>query len=70
MESAIFRAKTKSELKLLVDLAKKLGIEAKWLTREDLEHFGLAKAIKATLRKSWIVREAVSSRDHLLMVNP
>lgn len=46
MESAIFRAKSKTELKLLMDLAKKLGIRVKWLTREDLEDYGLARAIK------------------------
>ncbi len=47
MESAIFRAKNRSELKLLIDLAKRLGVKAKWLTQEDLEDFGLAKAIKS-----------------------
>lgn len=47
METALFRTKSKSEMKLLFDLARKLGIRAKRLTREDLEDYGLAKAINA-----------------------
>lgn len=46
MESAIFNAATKGDLKILVELAKKLGIKAKYLSEEDLEDFGLTRAIK------------------------
>ena len=46
MTGAILISKSKDELQLLIDLAKKLGIKTKLLTSEDLEDFGLAQAIK------------------------
>jgi hypothetical protein len=46
MESAIISGTSKKDIKLLISIAEKMGIKAKFLTKEDLEDFGLAKAIK------------------------
>lgn len=46
METAILTGKSREELKLLINLAKKLGIGAKFLSREEIEDFGLALAMK------------------------
>jgi hypothetical protein len=45
MESAIISAKSKRDIQLLVSVAEKMGIKAKILSKEELEDFGMAKAI-------------------------
>lgn len=46
MESAILHTNSGSDLKLILQLAKKLGISARKLTSEELEDFGLSVAIE------------------------
>ncbi|HEY4197664.1 MAG TPA: hypothetical protein VGM63_19120 [Mucilaginibacter sp.] len=46
MESAIISGKSKKDIRLLMTIAEKMGIKAKFITNEDLEDFGMAKAIK------------------------
>ena len=46
MQSVIFESNSKSNLKLLADLAKKIGVSVKFLTDEEKEDMGLLKAIK------------------------
>jgi hypothetical protein len=46
MESAIISGKSKKDIQLLVTIAEKMGIKAKFLTRDDLEDLGMAKAMK------------------------
>jgi len=46
MESAIISGKSKKDIQLLVTLAEKMGIKAKFISKDDLEDFGMAKAIK------------------------
>lgn len=46
MESAIISGTSKKDIRLLISIAEKMGIKAKFLTKDDLEDFGLAKAIK------------------------
>ena len=46
METIILNGKSKENLKLLVDLAKKLGFTATHLTNADKEDIGLQEAIK------------------------
>jgi len=46
METAILRGESKSNLKLLFVLAKKLGIKGKILTKVESEDLGLGVAIK------------------------
>ena len=45
MESAIISGKSKKDIQLLISVAEKMGIKAKFLTKHELEDFALAKAI-------------------------
>ena len=45
MESAIISGKSKKDIQLLVTIAEKMGIKAKFLSKDDLEDFGMGKAI-------------------------
>lgn len=46
MNSAILTTDSNKDLKLLLELAKKLNIKAKVLTKEQQEDYGLLRAIK------------------------
>ena len=46
METVILNSNSKEDLKLLTDLAKKLGIKVKFLSEEEKEDMGLLHAIK------------------------
>jgi hypothetical protein len=46
METAILKSRSKNDLKLLLDLAKKTGIDVRQLTKEEAEETGLFSAIK------------------------
>jgi hypothetical protein len=54
MESAIISGKSKKDIQLLMAIAEKMGITAKFLTRDDLEDIGMAKAIKEGETGEWI----------------
>jgi hypothetical protein len=45
MESAIISGNSKKDIQLLITIAQKMGINAKFLTKDDLEDIGMAKAI-------------------------
>ena len=45
METAIISGKSKKDIELLISVAEKMGIKAKFLTKDELEDIGLAKAI-------------------------
>ncbi|HAL83279.1 MAG TPA: hypothetical protein DCO83_14460 [Mucilaginibacter sp.] len=45
METAIISGKSKKDIQLLITLAEKMGIKAKLLSKDDLEDFGMSKAI-------------------------
>jgi len=46
MKSAILTSDSNKNLKILIELAERLGIKTKMLTDEQLEDLGLIKAIK------------------------
>ena len=46
MEAAIFNSNSKSDFRLLLELAKKLDVRTKILSVEEIEEIGLANAIK------------------------
>jgi len=46
MESAILTTNSKKDLRLLLVLAKKMGVKGKILSSEQLEDLGLKNAIK------------------------
>lgn len=45
MQTMVLEGKSKTDLKLLADLARKLGIKVKYLTEEEKEEIGLMSAI-------------------------
>ena len=46
MQKALLESESLSDLKLLLDLAKKLGIKSKILSVDEIEEIGTANAIK------------------------
>lgn len=46
METVVLQGNSKAELKLLTDLAKKIGITVKYLSEEEKEDLGLIQAVK------------------------
>lgn len=47
METVVLRSKKKNDIALLISLAKKIGIETKSLSEEDVEEIGLINSIKS-----------------------
>lgn len=45
METVVLKSESKENLKLLTDLARKIGIKVKFLTKEEAEDMGLLSAI-------------------------
>lgn len=45
METEVLKSESKENLKLLTDLARKIGIKVKFLTKEEAEDIGLLSAI-------------------------
>ncbi|OGU58577.1 MAG: hypothetical protein A2X64_04970 [Ignavibacteria bacterium GWF2_33_9] len=54
MEIAIFQSNSKSDLDLILAIAKKMGIDSKILSTEDIEDIGLANAIKVGQTREYI----------------
>lgn len=46
MQTLILKSKSKSNIKLLTDLAKKIGVDSKVLSEFEIEETGLSYAIK------------------------
>jgi hypothetical protein len=46
MDIVILNSNSKTDLKLVLDIAKKIGIKATILNESEIEDIGLAKAIK------------------------
>jgi predicted nucleotidyltransferase len=59
MESVVFTSKKKSDLKLLVELAKKIGIKSQPLSKQEIEDWALAKEIDKGLKSSFVSRASV-----------
>lgn len=57
MEVAILNSKSKSNLNLLLAIAKKLGVNTKRLSNEEIEDIGLSKAIKEGRTSEYIDTE-------------
>jgi len=45
METVVLKSESKENLKLLTNLARKIGIKVKFLTKEEAEDIGLLSAI-------------------------
>ena len=58
MESVLFKGGSKEDLELLVQLAKKLGITARYLDQAELEDYGLRYTISKGLEEPEIDLES------------
>jgi len=54
MQTVVLNGKSKTDLKLLTDLAKKIGISVKYITEEEKEEIGLLNAISKGRTKKYI----------------
>ena len=54
MEGAILHTDSIKDLKLILQLAKKLGISARKLSREEIEDYGLSNAISEGMTGEYI----------------
>jgi hypothetical protein len=59
MQSLIINTESKSDFKLLKELATKLGLVSKELSAEEQEEMGLISAIKKGSKSKIVSREAV-----------
>ena len=62
METLILNSKSSSDLKLLADLAKKLGISVKHLTDEEIEDMGMLKFLAEVDRDEVVSRDSVMAK--------
>ena len=62
MNSIIIESKNKSDLKLLVQFAKKLGMQSRALSIEEAEDIGLLNAMKKGRRKDYVSKEQVMKK--------
>ena len=59
MESVLIKAEKKSDISFLIELAKKLGLSAKALTKAEVEDWKFAQKIDAGMRTSSVSRNEV-----------
>lgn len=59
MEIALINAEKKSDMSLLLALAKKLGMVARTLSRAEIEDWHLAKKIEAGMKTHDVSRKEV-----------
>jgi hypothetical protein len=58
MQTVVLHSDSKSNLKLLTDLAKKIGVSVKYLSDEDKEEIGLTQAIRKGRSRQYVDTEA------------
>lgn len=58
MEAVLLNSDSKSDMKLLLDLARKIGIRARVITESEMEDIGLTNAIKQGRTNEFIDNEA------------
>ena len=54
METVVLHGNSKSDLKMLTDIAKKIRITVKYLSEEEKEDIGLLQAVKEGLTGKYI----------------
>lgn len=59
MDALIIKSKNRSDLKLIKELVKKMGIESKSLSEEEIEDLGLTLLMKQTDRSKTVSRKTV-----------
>ena len=63
MDTLILNSKSSSDLKLLADLARKLGISVKYLTDEEIEDIGMLKFLAEADRDEVVTKEQVMAKS-------
>ena len=58
MQTVVLNSESKANLKLITDLAKKIGVSVKYITYEEKEDIGMLKAIKKGRTKKYIETES------------
>jgi hypothetical protein len=59
MEAVLINVEKKSDIAFLIELAKKLGMSAKALTKAEIEDWELAQKIEAGMKSSKVSRSQV-----------
>jgi len=59
MQSLLIRTDAKSDLNILVELAKRLGLTSKILSEEEMEEIGLLKAMEEGRKSKFVPRSEV-----------
>lgn len=62
MNALIIKSKSRSDLKLLKELATRMGLESKILTKEEIEDWGLTVLMKQADRSKTVSKETVISK--------
>jgi hypothetical protein len=62
MEAVLIQADKKSDVSLLISLAKKLGMNAKTLSKSEIEDWNLAQIIDAGMKSGTVSRKAVMKK--------
>lgn len=62
METLILNSKSSADLKLLADLAKKLGVSVKHLTDEEIEDMGMLKYLAEVDRDEVVSKDSVMAK--------
>lgn len=59
MTAALFESESKNDLKILMELAKKLGIRARYLSSKELEEHVIAHNISEGMKSSNVSRDEI-----------
>lgn len=59
MESVLLTSNKKSDLKLLLEVAKKMGISSRPISRDEIEDWALAQEIEKGLKTATVSKESV-----------
>ena len=62
MQTVLLKSNSSSDLKLLAELAKKIGVSVRFLSDEEKEEFGLMQLIKEADRSQKVPREKVMKK--------
>jgi len=62
MKGIVITPKSKTELKFLTDLLKKLGISSATMSDEEVEDLGLLRLMKVANRSNKVSRDAVMKK--------
>ena len=62
MEALIIKSEDRNELKLLKELVRKMGLQAKSLSEEEIEDLGLLMLMKQADRSKTVPRETVMKK--------